>query len=138
MKTVDQKLYDSTLNFINERFPNEDWAGAAGMYTETGKILISTAPDCVNSSVELCHETGAICEAHKSGERISASICISRDDNGDVHILTPCGVCQERLFVYGEDVSVGVPNSKDSTKWEARSLKEVQPYYWRKPFLNEK
>lgn len=136
MSSVDENLYNEALRFINKRFPGEAWSGAAAMYTESGKILISTAPACVNSSVDLCHETGALCEAYKLDEKVTASICISRDDKGQVHILTPCGVCQERLYVYGGNVSVAVPMDQDSTKWEFKLLKEVQPYYWRNA-LNE-
>jgi hypothetical protein len=38
-------------------------------------------------------------------------------------------------MVYGGEVEVVVPKENDSTNWEARKLKEVQPYYWRKPFM---
>ena len=98
---VDQKLVDTAISFVQKRFPTEPWAGAAAMYTNDGQILISTSPECVNDSVSLCHETGAICEAHKLDKKVTASVCVSRDDQGRFHILTPCGVCQERLYVWG-------------------------------------
>jgi cytidine deaminase len=132
---LDSKLVEATITFIKSRFPEGTWAGAAAMYTEDGEILISTAPDAVNASVELCHETGAICEAFKLSKKITASVCVSRDDKGLFQILTPCGVCQERLMVYGDEVEVAVPNGNDSTDWQIKKLKEVQPYYWRKPFM---
>ena len=130
-----QELIDAAIAFIEKRFPSEPWAGAAAMYTSEGKLLISTAPECVNESVALCHETGAICEAHKLGQKVTASACVSRDEQGLFHILTPCGVCQERLYTWGGEVEVAVPMEWDSTKWQAKKLKDVQPYYWRKPFL---
>lgn len=132
---LDSKLVEATKAFIQSRFPGDGWAGAAGMYTEDGEILISTAPDVVNASVELCHETGAFCEAYKRNKKVIASVCVSRDDKGLFHILTPCGVCQERLMVYGDEVEVAVPLDDNSTKWSAKKLKEVQPFYWRKPFI---
>jgi cytidine deaminase len=132
---LDSKLVEATKTFIQSRFPGEGWAGAAGMYTEDGEVLISTAPDVVNASVELCHEVGAICEAYKLSKKITASVCVSRDDKGLFQILTPCGVCQERLMVYGDEVEVAVPAENDSTEWQVKILKEVQPYYWRKPFM---
>jgi cytidine deaminase len=137
MRTVDENLYNAACAFLSERFPDQVWQGAAAMYTNTGRILLSTAPECQNDSVSLCHETGALCEAHKINEKVTASLCISKDDKGDIHILTPCGVCQERLFIYGEMVSVAVPDENDSKKWVRKRLKDVQPYYWRKPFLSE-
>ncbi len=131
---LDQHLIDAVKTFIQKRFPTDPFAGAAAMYTACGDILISTAPDAVNASVELCHETGAICEAFKVDKKITASVCVSRD-HGVYHILTPCGVCQERLMVWGDEVEVAVPMENDSTAWQSKQLKEVQPYYWRKPFI---
>ena len=132
---LDAKLVDAAISFVKARFPDEKWAGAAAMYTEDGQLLLSTAPEAVNSSVELCHETGAICEAHKLNKRITATVCVSRDEQGNFLILTPCGVCQERLFVWGLEVEAAVPAHDDPTKWQMKKLKELQPYYWRKPFL---
>jgi cytidine deaminase len=132
---IDETLVTAAIDFIKSRFPNKPWAGAAAMYTLDGDILISTAPEAVNASVELCHETGAICEAHKLGKMVTATVCVSRDDKGLFQILTPCGVCQERLMVWGDQVEAAVPNENDSTKWQAKTLKEIQPYYWRKPFI---
>lgn len=133
MNEITNELYQAAVDLINTRFPNKVWEGAAAIYTETGKILTSTAPDYYNDGVSLCHETGALCEAFKLAEKVTASICISKNDQEEYHILTPCGICQERLFLYGEDVAVAVPQEGDNTKWVSKKLKEVQPYYWRKP-----
>jgi len=89
----------------------------------------------VNASVELCHEVGAICEAFKLNKIITATVCVSRDEAGKFHVLTPCGVCQERLMVWGDLVEAAVPRDEDSSQWQMKTLRELQPYYWRKPFL---
>ncbi|MCB9025214.1 MAG: cytidine deaminase [Bdellovibrionaceae bacterium] len=136
MHEVDKKLFETALKFLDERFPNEPWQGVAAMYVESGEILLSMALDFPNDSVSLCHETGALCEAYKLGQKITASICISGDDKGKVHVLTPCGVCQERLFTYGSDVSIAVLKEENSMKWRSIRLKKARPYYWRKPFLD--
>lgn len=131
---MDEQLYQAALDFLNTRFPDQAWAGVAAMYTEDGDILLGTAPDFNNDAVSVCHETGPICETYKLNKKITASLCIMRDDKDRVHILTPCGVCQERLFNFGPDVSVAVPDPQNSTKWLVKRLSEVQPYYWRKIF----
>ena len=133
---LDEKLVEAARTFVRKRFPKEGWAGAAAMYLDDGTTLISSSPDTVNLSVELCHEVGAICEAFKFGKKIVATVCVSRDPSGVFHILTPCGVCQERLLVFGDEVEAAVPVDGDSSKWQSKTLKEIQPYYWRKPFLN--
>lgn len=132
---LDQNLYQHALDFLKKRFGDEAWRGVAAMYTEDGSVLLSTAPDVENESVSLCHETGAICEAFKLNKKITASICISQDDQGNIVVLTPCGICQERLYSYGGRVEVAVPVNKSATEWNVKTLEEVQPYYWRKPFM---
>jgi cytidine deaminase len=132
---LDSKLVEAAISYVKSRFPTEEWAGAAAMYTEDGTILISTAPSAVNPSVELCHEVGAICEAHKLAKRVTATVCVSRDEKGQFQILTPCGVCQERLLVWGKDVEAAVPVEGKSMEWQVKTLGEIQPYYWRKIFV---
>ena len=127
---VDQKLFDSVVAFIEQRFGKNSDEGAAAIYTESGKIIISTAPETLNDSVSLCHETGAYCEAYKINEKVVASICVHQNKDGSNIVLTPCGVCQERLFIYGDDVEVGVPGD-DSNFFKSLKLKEVQPFHWR-------
>jgi cytidine deaminase len=48
-------------------------------------------------------------------------------------VLSPCGVCQERLVHWGYDVEVAVPDPADPTRWQAKRLHEVTPFHWRKP-----
>jgi cytidine deaminase len=136
--TLDQNLVDAAIELMNRRFPKDGEAGAAAMYTEEGEILTSVSPDIPNWVAGLCHETGAICEAYKLGHKVTASVCVSREANSDkVLILTPCGLCQERLFMWGPDVEVAVPDPEDASRWIAKKLSEVQPYYWYKVFLNK-
>jgi cytidine deaminase len=107
------------------------------MYTSDGEILISTSPEVLNASVALCHETGAICEAYTKGKRITASVCVTRAEDGSFLVLAPCGVCQERLWYWGGGVEVAVP-APDSPRWRAISLREISPHYWRKAFEPER
>lgn len=132
--TVDQKLYDAAVELAVARYPT-GWSGAAAMYTTDSRILTSVYVETPNSGGELCMETGCICEAHKLDIPITASICVSREaKNEPFIILSPCGICQERLAFWGGDVHVAVPQSGDPTKWQSKPLRDVQPYYWRKAF----
>ncbi len=129
---LDKRLIDAAIAFVERRFPGEPWAGAAAMYADDGSILISTAPEVLNDAVALCHEVGAICEAHARGRRIVASVCVSRAEDGRFVILPACGVCQKRLWSWGGDVQVAVPLDHDSTGWRVVTLAEMGPHYWRK------
>jgi cytidine deaminase len=115
---------------LERRFPGEEGIAAA-MYTDDGDVLTCAFFEPEWGSGMLCAETGAICEAEKLDKRVTASACVSRLSGEDpVMILTPCGICQERLFHWGEGLEVAVPDPTDPTRWVTKTLKEVQPYDW--------
>lgn len=127
---LDQDLVDAARDLLERRFPGGEGIAAA-MYTEDGDVLTSVFFEPEWGSGMLCAETGAICEAEKRNKRVTASVCVSRLSGADpVVVLTPCGICQERLFHWGATVEVGVPDPADPSRWLARTLGEVQPYYW--------
>lgn len=131
---IEQQLYNAAVDLVKERYPS-GWGGASAMYTETGQILTSVAPEVINASTELCMETGAILEAHKLNTKVTHSICVAREDEkSPLLILTPCGVCQERLFYWGEDVKAAVTNLDNELVF--KTLKELQPFHWYKAYEN--
>ena len=128
---VDQALIDAAIQQALARFP-VGYAGAAAVRLETGQILTSVCFDPPNTAAALCHEAGAFCEANRLGARVIASACVSRSEPGKPFlILAPCGICQERLALWGKDVEVAVAVHGRPELWEAKRLSEVQPYYWR-------
>lgn len=132
---IEQTLYDTAVDFIKNRYPT-GWGGAAVIHTDDDRILISVAIEVFNASAELCIETGAICEAHKWNVKVTHCICVVRDDeHSEFKVLTPCGICQERLRFWGEDVLVGVTTSDKSLKFVR--LGELMPYYWGKAYDHE-
>lgn len=127
---LDQKLVDTALALAASRWPGRD-GGAAAMYTSTGRILTSVFAESPNQSACLCHETGAICEAHKLNEAVTASVCVDREGaSSPFVILPPCGICCERLAFWGGDIELAVPLADDPTRWEMKKLKDVVPHYW--------
>lgn len=134
---IEQKLYQAAIELIEKRYPS-GWGGSAAMYTEDGQILTSVSPDVINASTELCIETGSILEAHKLNTKVTHSICVVRDDESEeFKILTPCGVCQERLFYWGRNVKVAVSNSNKDEKMQFKTLEEVQPFHWSHAYKDE-
>lgn len=132
---VDQALVDAAIDLASSRFAGEPWSGAAALRLDNGTILTSTGPDAPNVAASLCHETGAICEAFKLGRQVTATVCVTAADaTGDYWILAPCGICQERLFAYGPDVEVAVPEPEDPTRWHTVALRDVQPHWYGRIF----
>jgi cytidine deaminase len=122
---------------IDTRYADGSENGAAAMILADGRILTGTAPAAVNPAVQLCHETEPFCGAHRLNQPIVASVCLHRKPDGRIVVLSPCGVCRERLAVHGPDVVVAVAHRTDPTVIVWKPLKEVLPDYWMTAFPEE-
>lgn len=122
---------------IAQRFPDDSHHGVAAMLLDDGTTLTGTAPEAVNPAVELCHEVEPYCGAYRLGRRIVASVCLHREPGGRLLVLSPCGVCRERLAVHGPGVLVAVADPRDAAAVVWKSLRDVLPDYWMSAFPNE-
>lgn len=127
---------DACRHLIRDRFDDDDH-GAAAMLLDDGTILTGTAPDAINPAVELCHEVEPYCAAYRLGRTVVASVCLHQKTGGQTVVLSPCGVCRERLAVYGPGVLVAVGDVTDSTVIVWKQLKDVLPNYWMTAFPDE-
>lgn len=133
--TVDQRLVDAAIDQMNRRWPADEQAGAAALSLDNGEIITSVCLDNINAGVVLCHEAGAMCQAHTLDRRVVGSVCVGRDEGSSkIHIYAPCGICQERLALWGPDVHVGVADASAALGWSSKTLREVNPYYWATKF----
>jgi len=130
MSHLDQRLIDAAIRQLEQRFPGRDGVAAA-ILLENGGELTGVSFDPEWGGGALCAETGPILEAHRRGARILASACVGRlSADEPVVILAPCGICQERLFSWGDDVEVAVADPDDPRRWRVFSLGDVQPARW--------
>lgn len=127
--SIENEMFEKAVNFLEERYGKDKAGGVAVLRIDNGEYLISIWPECDNSSADLCAETGAICEAHKLNVKVTHSLCVCRQkDNEPYEVLSPCGICQERLFYWGKDVKCAI-STKDN-RIIFKTLGELQPYYW--------
>jgi cytidine deaminase len=128
---VDQALFDAAVKQLRARWPGNQSGVAAAVYLSDGSILTGVPLGNINPSMTLCAETGPICQAYTTGKAIAASICVAQEEDGQgLHVLAPCGACQERLALWGPDVEVGVAAAESDAGWESMTLLEVHPHYW--------
>jgi cytidine deaminase len=121
---------------IRDRFGQAEH-GAAAMLLDDGTILTGTAPDSLNPAVQICHEIEPFCAAYRLGKSIVASVCLHQDPTGTMLVLSPCGVCRERLAAHGPNVLVAVADPTDRTMPVWKTLKDVLPDYWLMVFPDE-
>lgn len=132
---IENKMFQIAKELIEKRYP-KGWGGAAVIRTQEDHYFSSVAIETANSSATLCIEVGAMCEAHKYNEKVTHCLCIVRDDENSLYkVLSPCGICQERLRYWGEDVQVGVTTQSGELLFA--ELKELQPYHWTRAYNAE-
>ncbi|MEU5852636.1 cytidine deaminase [Saccharopolyspora shandongensis] len=128
---LDQRLVDAAVELLERRWGHAEQAVAAAVRLDDGQILTSTSLDNLNAAATLCAETGALCQAYTLDKRVTASVCVSKWPGAEGHpVLAPCGVCQERLALWGPDVEVAVADADSPSGWSARTLRELNPFYW--------
>lgn len=128
---LDQRLVDAAVDQLRARWREAGRQGAAAaVCLDDGEILTSVGLDNLNAAASLCAETGALCQAYTRDRRVTASACVGIDRVGVIGVLAPCGICQERLALWGPDVLVAVPDDSADRGWRARTMREVNPFYW--------
>src|SRR5699024_2958869 len=115
---------------MKERFIGKPDHGAAAVLLGDGSILTGTSPDFPTPSTTVCHETEPYLAEFRLNQTILASLCLHRTDNDRFLVLSPFGICQERLILHGPDPLVGVPEANDATQVSWVRLGEIMPYYW--------
>jgi len=134
---ADQDLFDAAVEQMRRRWPDAPEAVAAAVRLADGSILTGVALDNFHGAMNLCAETGPICAAYSAGQRIVASICVSREaGRAGFTVLAPCGACQERLALWGPTVQVGVSDPDSAAGWSSRPLLDRNPYYWASAFAD--
>lgn len=127
-RQIEEKMYRMAVDFIPLRYP-KGWGGAAVVRTSADHYYLSVELENANLSTSLCIEVGAMCEAYKFGEKITHCLCVVRDDEtAPFKVLSPCGICQERLRYWGDDVRVGVTVPDGELLFVP--LSQMQPYHW--------
>jgi cytidine deaminase len=69
MDNIENEMFQIAVNFLNNRY-GRNAGGVAVLRIDNGEYLTSVWPEANNSSVDLCAETGAICEAHKLNKKL--------------------------------------------------------------------
>lgn len=129
---IEQEMYRQAVALIETRYPT-GWGGAGVVHTAQGHYFTSVCMENANASAVLCIETGAMLEAHKYNEKVTHCLCLVREDeNSPFQVLSPCGICQERLRYWGEGVQVAVTTGDDELKFVP--LKVLQPYHWTRAY----
>lgn len=134
-ESIKEEMYRRAIAFISKRYP-QGWGGVAIIHSADDQYFSSVAIQTPNSSTILCIEVGAITEAHKFDVQVTHCLCLIREnENSPFKILSPCGLCQERLRFWGADVLVAVTTPDSALKFVR--LAELQPFHWTQAYSED-
>lgn len=123
---VDDELVSAARDLLERRFG--DRAGAAtAVYTLEGNRYTSVALDVTSASSCVAPEVGAMCEAFKHGERISALVTVQRKvDGGPVLFATPAGPTIDQLsLTAAREAEIAIHNLAREDDFFIRPLRSL-------------
>ncbi len=133
--TIEDDLYAFTKKELLRRYPRE-WGGVAGMRLSDGTFISSISPDFPNAASSVCMELGGMLTAANQDLAVTHTICLVRnDEHSPIMVLTPCGVCQERLGLWGPGVRCGITTADHGVHFVA--LRELQPHHWLQAYAQD-
>jgi cytidine deaminase len=125
---MEKMLFDAASKLARDEASKSDTGEgvAAAAMASSGDVLLGVWIDAMVDSACLCAETGPICEAHRLGQQILATVCVRWRESDQATVLAACGVCQERLAYFGREVRVGV-RSESPAGYDFVPLTELRP-----------
>lgn len=127
MQLMESDIYKTLWHAAEAELASlSDGEVAAAMRLEDGAIVTGVSIPAAVDGAQLCAETGAICEAHRRHERVTHSLAMKKEEGIPVLLEGACGICQERLAVWGLDVLLAIEGEQFKT------LRDLRPHYWDK------
>lgn len=98
----------------------------AALLSEGGNVYTGVCMD-ISSGIGFCAEHSAIAAMVTAGEfRILKIVAVWKNDNGQIHILSPCGRCREFMRqIHPENLATEVIMEPD----RVMRLDELLPYH---------
>jgi cytidine deaminase len=125
---TNEQLIEQAASVIKTRRVGGFTIGDVGcaLITAGGNVYTGVCID-TNSSMGFCAEHNAVGSMITAGEyRIQSIVAVWKDENGDVHILAPCGRCREFIYQTNkENLDTDVILGRDKIV----KLKDLLPYH---------
>ena len=97
MKVTNKILIEKAASVVNSKKLRDYMAGDVGcaLLADDGNIYLGVCMD-VASGIGFCAEHSAIAAMVTAGEyKIAKIVAVWKNEEGEVHVLAPCGRCRE-------------------------------------------
>ena len=129
----DLELIESARNIVRMRY-RENWHSVgAAIRTKSGKIITAVNIEANVGRIAVCAEAVAIGKAISEGiSDFDTIVAVQHphpeDEDREIKIVSPCGMCRELISDYGEDTKV-IYKSEDRTR--KSDILDLLPYKYR-------
>ncbi|MDF2548596.1 MAG: hypothetical protein K0R93_3494 [Anaerosolibacter sp.] len=123
----DKELITAAQDIISRLYVQDKHHVGAAIRTKSGKIITAVHVEAYISRVTVCGEAIAIGKAISEGEREFDTVVAVRHPYGDeedreIKVVSPCGMCRELLSDYGPDIKVLIPYNGQIVKCDISEL----------------
>jgi cytidine deaminase len=123
----DMELIEKARDIIRKRY-REGWHSiGSAIRTKSGKVITAVHIEANVGRIAVCAEAIAIGKAISEGlEDFDTIVAVAHphpeDEDHEITVVSPCGMCRELISDYGEDVKVIYPSDGGIRKSDVLDL----------------
>lgn len=121
-----KELFDLALDATDKAYaPYSNFNVGAALLTESGEIYTGVNVENSSYGATICAERTAMVKAVSEGHRHFKAIAIVAKKDGKVYTSSPCGICRQFIFEFGDDIEVITGDSRD--RLNIKKISELLP-----------
>ena len=108
----DRALVEAAAEAVRARYRYGRHSVGAALRGGSGRVFVAVNLDATVGRAAICAEAVALGEAVMAGETVEAVAAVRLprpDENGEPHVVSPCGLCRELLLDYAPEARVVLP-----------------------------
>lgn len=112
LSAADQALVEAAAAAVRARYAYGRHTVGAALRGSSGRVFVAVNLDATVGRAAICAEAVALGEAVMAGETVEAVAAVRHprpDENGEPHVVSPCGLCRELLLDYAPEARVVLP-----------------------------
>jgi len=123
----DRALIEKARDIIRKTYRENRHHIGAALRTRSGKVYAAVHLDTYVGRASVCAEAIAVGQAIAAGDGEIVAIASvrhprPREENRDIQLVSPCGICREMLADFAPDCRVIVPENGDAIAVGIREL----------------
>lgn len=131
MPTADHALLDAARAVIADRFIPDWHVVGAALRLRTGEIVTGVHLEANVGRIAICAEAVALGQAvtRYGSSDIETIVAVYHSEDGQIDVVTPCGMCREMISDYAPDARVLVPG--DTGDFQIKPISALLPDKYR-------